>query len=60
MQILPTASSSVSALLADVGAVAQPTITNVYGLVIIALAIPLAFYLVHQVLGLMPGRRSRH
>jgi len=56
MEILPTASSSLTAALADLSAVAQPTITNVYSLVLLAIGIPLAFYLIRKVISVMPKR----
>jgi len=59
MQILPAASSTSAALLADIGSVVQPTITGVYAVVILAVALPLAFWLIHKLLALFPGRGGR-
>jgi len=60
MDILPAASSSLVAALGDISAVAQPTITSVYSWILIAVGVPFAFYVIGRLIGLIPGRRSRH
>lgn len=56
MQVLPAASSSLTAALGDISSVVQPTVTSVYSLVLLAIGIPLAFYLVRKVISLIPKR----
>lgn len=58
MNILPTGSSTLTAALADISAVAQPTMTSVYAWVLIAVGIPFAFYVIHALIGLIPKGRS--
>lgn len=58
MNVLPAASSTLASLLADVSAVAQPTITSIWPVVLIAAGVPFAFYLVHKLVGLIPKRTS--
>lgn len=59
MNILPTASSTLTAALADISAVAQPTLNSVYAWVLIGVGVPFAFYVVHKLFGLIPGRSGR-
>lgn len=57
MQLI--SSSTILTAAADVAANTQTTIDSVWVLVLIALSIPLGFYIVHRVMGLFPGRRGR-
>lgn len=52
-------STTVNAAAAALATNTQGTIDSVWVLVLIALSIPLAFYIIHRVIGLFPGRRGR-
>ena len=59
MQILPTASSSAATLLADIGAVVQPTAAGLYGVLLVVVGIPLAIWLIKVVIGMFPKAHAR-
>ncbi len=58
MQLLSASSSA--AAIGALGTDVSSSIDSVFYLLILAAAIPLAFYVIHQVIGLFPkGRRAR-
>jgi len=52
-------STTVNAASAALATNTQTSIDSVWVLVLVALSIPLAFYIIHRVIGLFPGRRAR-
>lgn len=56
-QTFDIASGTATGLTASV--TEQLTQPGVLGLVTLAIAIPLFFYIVHQIMGLLPGRRAK-
>jgi len=52
-------STTVNAAAAALATNTQSTIDSVWVLVLVALSIPLAFYIIHRVIGLFPGHRGR-
>lgn len=57
MEIIASATST--AFGADLAASVASTLGNVWALAFIAIGIPLAFYIVKQVMGLFPKSRGR-
>lgn len=53
------ASSTVNAAAAALGAQVSTNIDSVWPLLLIAVGIPLAFYITHKIMGLFPGRGGR-
>lgn len=52
-------STTVAAAAAALQTNVADNIDSVWVLVLLALSIPLAFYIIHRVIGLFPGRRGR-
>jgi hypothetical protein len=52
-------STTVNAAAAALAVNVQSTVDSVWILVLIALSIPLGFYIIHRVIGLFPGHRGR-
>jgi hypothetical protein len=52
------ASTSPSVLVAALGTISSDIFTSAYGFLIVAVGIPLAFYIVKQVIALMPKSRA--
>jgi hypothetical protein len=52
-------STTVNAAAAALAVNTQGTIDSVWVLVLVALSIPLGFYIIHRVIGLFPGHRGR-
>ena len=52
-------STTVNAAAAALGTNVTTTIDSVWVLVLLAISIPLGFYILHRVMGLFPGRRGR-
>jgi len=52
-------STTVNAASAALAANVSTNIDSVWVLVLLAVSIPLGFYILHRVMGLFPGRRGR-
>jgi len=52
-------STDVAGAAAALAANVQTSLSSVWTLLLIAVSIPLAFYIAHRVMGLFPGRRGR-
>lgn len=52
--------ATATALVASAATVAQNTFTNGWGVVALAVGLPIAFYILARFLGLLPGRRARY
>jgi hypothetical protein len=56
MQLVSTSTMTAAAGLIGTGT--TTSIDSVWPIVVLAIAIPLAFYVLHKILGLLPGSRS--
>lgn len=52
-------STTLAAAVGNIGQAVKTTTDNVWVLVVVAIAIPLAFYVLHRVIGLFPKARGR-
>ena len=57
MQLI--SSSTIDAAAAALAVNVNSTIDSVWVLVLLALSIPLGFYIIHRVMGMFPGHRGR-